>query len=723
MKFGKLLFIMWLAAMTLFPAGLYAQTNNSCAQGTQEEDKDKTRLENELDSVSFDAEESADPNEIAGLNGFNANRLDSTNWMAPTQRLSYTIYFENDPVHATAAAQKVQIRHRLHPKANYASVLIGTFGFCNHTFTIEGGRSSYQQRLDLRDDMGIYVDVVAGLDVVRNEVFWTFQSIDPATGQPPLGVHDGFLPVNDSIHSGEGFVTFSVLPKKGECATGDIITAEATIVFDRNAPIPTNIWHNTIDAVAPTSSLSVTPAMGGDSIRFSGTDDAGGCGVARYRLYVSANEGTYRLYGVYPAGATAFVAAASDEEYRYLCLAEDHVGNLEAKDTADASSGSAVMTVVLKTYPASAGTVGGAGSITRGSTATVTATPATGYHFVRWTEGGITRSASSTYTFTVDENVTLTAYFEPNEYLLTIQQSDGIDVSVRGSDMAALATGQSIRHFDTLMISHHTEPCYQLADITVNGSALSSNGKIVVDGPVTVIASATPAPPEVTTFEASICEGETYAFGGWTLSESGIYIDTLQNIEGCDSLSQLHLVVNPATSGCDTISACDSYTWNEAEYTESGIYTYSTINATGCDSMATLYLSISLSTACDIYDTASGNYEWDGDTYTVSGTYTHTYQTTAGCDSVVTLHLVVEQIGIPEVDLEGLTLYPNPTQGKTLITLNGAELIQIEVIDIMGRVLQTTSSPWIDLTDCNEGSYLLRITTSKGTAIKKVVKN
>lgn len=722
MKFGKLIFVMWLVAMTFLPASLYAQTNSTCAQGAQEEDKDKERVENQLDSVSFDAEESADPNEITGLPGFNANRLDSSNWVAATQRLVYTIYFENDPVHATAAAQKVQIRHRLHQKVNYASVLVGTFGFCNHTFTIEGNRSSYQQRLDMRSTMGIYVDVVAGLDVVNNEVFWTFQSIDPATGLPPLGVHDGFLPVNDSLHSGEGFVTFSVLPKTAQCVTGDVVTAEATIVFDRNAPIPTNLWHNTVDAVAPTSSLSVTPAAGGDSIHFSGTDDANGCGVNQYKLYVSVNEGAYRLYGVYLAGTTAFVATASDEEYRYLCLAEDHVGNLETKDTADANSGNAVMSVALLAYPASAGTVSGAGSVVRGNIATVTATPATGYHFVRWTANGITRSTNSSYSFTVDENITLTAYFEPNEYLLTIQQSDGINVSVRNSDRVELATNQTVCHFDTLSVSYQVEPCYQFANLTVNGNTLPSSGVIAVTGPVAIAATAALAPPQVSTLDAFICEGEEYTFGDHSYTQSGIYDDTLQSVMGCDSISQLHLVVNPATAGSDTLSACDSYTWNDVEYTESGIYTFNTTNAAGCDSVATLCLTINLSTACDIYDTAAGSYVWDNDTYTESGTYTHTYQTIAGCDSVVTLHLIITQVGIAEVDIEGLTIYPNPTQGKVSITLEGAELLQVEVLDIIGRVLQTSSSPWIDLTALGEGSYMLRITTTIGTAIKKVIK-
>ena len=723
MKFLKLIFLSCLTALTLLPSTLYAQTNSTCAQGAQEEDKDKAKVENMLDSVSFDAEESADPNEITGLPGYNRDRRDSSNWVAATQRLAYTIYFENDPVHATAAAQKVQIRHRLHQKVNYASVLLGTFGFGDKSFTIEGNRTSYQQRLDLRASMGIYVDVVAGLDVVNNEVFWTFQTIDPATGLPPLGVGEGFLPVNDSLHSGEGFVSFSVAPKSGDCNTGEVITADASIVFDRNAAIPTNVWHNTIDAVAPSSTLSVIPAVGGDSIRFSGADDANGCGVARYKLYLSVNEGAYQLYGVYPEGAAAFVASAADEEHRYLSLAEDHVGNLERKDTADAHSGNAVMSVDLASHPATAGSVSGAGSVARGSEVTVTALPATGYHFVCWKVGGVTRSTESPYTFTVDENISLTAYFEPNEYLLTILQDDGIEVSVRNADWVALASNQTIRHFDTLFVSHQVAACHQFAALSVNGSPLPSNGRLIVGGPVTVNASSILAPPEVTTFDAFICEGEEYSFRGESFAESGTYNDTLQSVTGCDSVAQLHLVVNPATMGGESLAACDSYVWNEVEYTESGSYTFNTTNAAGCDSVATLSLTINHSTACELYDTVSGSYEWDGETYTESGTYTHTYQTQAGCDSVVTLHLVVNGIGIAEVDLEGLVLYPNPTQGKIQITLEGAQLLQVEVLDLVGRVMQTATTPWIDLTPYKEGSYLLRISTTKGTAIKKVIKN
>ena len=236
-----------------------------------------------------------DPNEIIGTNGYNALG-DTLQWVAATALLPYTIYFENDPELATAAAQKVVIHYPLHAKTDLSTFAIGAFGFGSHVFTVDGERSTYQQRLDLIEDMGIYVDVVAGIDIVAGEAFWIFQSIDPITGLPPQGVQQGFLPVNDENHSGEGFVSFTIKPKANACATGDVITALASIVFDINEAIPTNVWHNTVDALPPTTQLAGDAFAPNELLlQFLGSDDTDGCGIKQYKLYVSENYGSYTL--------------------------------------------------------------------------------------------------------------------------------------------------------------------------------------------------------------------------------------------------------------------------------------------------------------------------------------------------------------------------------------------------------------------------------------------
>ena len=72
----------------------------------------------------------------------------------------------------------------------------------------------------------------------------------------------GFLPVNDSISGiGEGFVKFTMGPQP-ETHTEDSILAQASIVFDDNESISTNLWRNFIDAVPPASQMNVCAGDG-----------------------------------------------------------------------------------------------------------------------------------------------------------------------------------------------------------------------------------------------------------------------------------------------------------------------------------------------------------------------------------------------------------------------------------------------------------------------------
>ena len=67
-----------------------------------------------------------------------------------------------------------------------------------------------------------------------------------------------------------------------------------------------------------------------------------------------------------------------------------------------------IYTVSVSSSNTSMGTVSGGGEYEEGTTATVTATPKSGYKFTKWSDG----TTKNPYTFTVTKNVTLTAYFE-----------------------------------------------------------------------------------------------------------------------------------------------------------------------------------------------------------------------------------------------------------------------------------------------------------------------
>ena len=69
----------------------------------------------------------------------------------------------------------------------------------------------------------------------------------------------------------------------------------------------------------------------------------------------------------------------------------------------------------------SGGTVSGAGGYAEGETATLTANPYNGYHFVCWMEDGQeVAGAGRTYSFTVDGDRSLAAVFELDQYVLKV---------------------------------------------------------------------------------------------------------------------------------------------------------------------------------------------------------------------------------------------------------------------------------------------------------------
>lgn len=386
----------------------------NCNQGDQDPGKVPPPVHDSIpsDSTHIPVQAPLDPNEIIGTVGYDALG-DTMQWVSATASLPYTIYFENDPDFATAAAQRVEVRHKLHPKVSKSTFCVGTFGFGDHVFAIDGEVSSYQTRLDLIEDMGIYVDVVAGYDIVSNEAFWILQTIDPATGVAPISVDMGFLPVNDTTHRGEGFVSFTIKPNDRQCVTGDTITAQASIVFDVNDAIATNKWVNTVDALPPTTHL-VGQEQEGNTIllQFTGTDDTGGCGLKQYKLYVSDNYGAYALYGTYPAGEDVVYTPEFGRCYRFFCLGEDNVGNIEAmKEEAEYEYGNYNLTLTVAASPEEGGTVTGGGYYAYGNEVTVRAQANPEYRFDNWSYNGIILSKSPAYTFTIEGDRDLVANF------------------------------------------------------------------------------------------------------------------------------------------------------------------------------------------------------------------------------------------------------------------------------------------------------------------------
>ena len=87
---------------------------------------------------------------------------------------------------------------------------------------------------------------------------------------------------------------------------------------------------------------------------------------------------------------------------------------------------------------------------------------------------------------------------------------------------------------------------------------------------------------------------DQFTWNGETYTETGVYSFETVNSVGCDSIVSLDLYVYPAaqTTAEVEVEACNEFTWNGLTYTESGDFIYTTENENGCDSTTTMHLTI-----------------------------------------------------------------------------------------------------------------------------------
>ena len=481
-----LVFISMLFCLTMG----YAQ--KECEGGDNNPFQTPTPSNTPLDDIATSGGISADPNEIIGPVGY-----DSVRWVSINDVLNYTILFENDPEFATANAQKVDVRFLFEDKALMRGFGLGAYGFANMSWDIENSPAAYQNRLDLKDSMYIYVDLTAGIDVVKQQAFWTFTSIDPETGWNPWQVDRGMLPVNDSTHVGEGFVKFQLKPNEN-LQTGDTISIAANIVFDQNDTIATNRWCVTIDAGMPTSKVKGRKDSKNEHLyhlTLTASDDEGGSGLKRVVLYQANNFGIYEEYAVCPLDTVIDFTAEPGHTYRFFTLAEDNVGNLEP----------------LKQYP----------------------------------DLEINANAAPT-------DILLSDSLFQDDILAGgfIAELTSVDIESNGAFTYALAEGEGAIHNDLFQINGsqlQAKNTFKCAEDSIYKIRISTTdeGGISFSKAFTLTLKHVLERPKPDTLTVSICEGDFYEFQGRFYEEAGTYYCYVDNDYMCDSIYVLQLTVLP----------------------------------------------------------------------------------------------------------------------------------------------------------------------------------
>ena len=124
-------------------------------------------------------------------------------------------------------------------------------------------------------------------------------------------------------------------------------------------------------------------------------------------------------------------------------------------------------TITVSANPSNGGTVTGGGTYQQGQSCTITATPAAGYTFVRWTENGTQVSTNAHYNFIVTSNRTLVAQFQ--------QQTYAVSVSANPSDGGSVTGGGTYNHGATCSVTATANEGYTFTNWTENGNVVSND--------------------------------------------------------------------------------------------------------------------------------------------------------------------------------------------------------------------------------------------------------
>jgi hypothetical protein len=305
--------------------------------------------------------------------------------------------------------------------------------------------------------------------------------------------------------------------------------------------------------------------------------------------------------------------------------------------------------------------------------------------------------------------------------------------------------------------------------------------------------------PTSATISPVACIDYTSPSGNDVWTVSGTYMDTIPNAVGCDSVITVELTINQPTASTITAQACEEYTSPSGTYTwmTSGTYMDTIPNLNGCDSVITIDLTINNATSSSLTVAQCGDYTApDGAVYDTSGTYQATLTDIHGCDSVITIDLTIAPLdtsltlvggtltavsqpgvtfqwvdcgtmqpisgetgpsftpivtgsysvllfgpgcevssncwdmiifGVSENQLAELSLFPNPVRSELSIANPLAKALTLHLFDSAGKQIGTTVSSettiTIGMNTMAPGIYLLRATSGEAEQTFRIVKN
>ena len=265
---------------------------------------------------------SVDPNEKTGNPGAGNARFVNTDMM------SYTIHFENLAT-ATSSALEVGISDTLNKEVfDLAKLRFTGFSFGDTLISLNEDTLFVSRLIDLSPEKDILLSFMAEADTATGIVRWAFRSLDRITGELTEDPDAGFLPPNVSSPDGEGYVSFTV-PLRHGLPDNTVISNQATIVFDLNKPISTNVFSNVLDNTPPVSDIHAAYLQNDTTIVVSVNGEDAASGIASFIITVAHNDGEPVPWTTLYLNREARFVPPDNGTWKFFCRAVDFADNYE----------------------------------------------------------------------------------------------------------------------------------------------------------------------------------------------------------------------------------------------------------------------------------------------------------------------------------------------------------------------------------------------------------
>ncbi len=275
-----------------------------------------------------------DPNfsDIFGLSGQFSRRVQLTgpngagaaNFVPANTPLPYVIGFSQESS-ASSALKQLQVVQQLSPLLDVRTFELSDVQLGTLKLDFPSGRGGFTSEYDFTQSRGFVLQVNAGIDLTTNTATWLFRAIDPVTGQLVTDPNLGFLRAGEKASFGYSVETAETV------VTGDRIITSVRAIADSGTPMDSNAVMSVIDATAPTTTFTATPAGSGKyQLVWQAGDDANGSGFADSTVYVAVNQGPFVALLRNTTLNSYLFTGDSAKSYQFLVLSADVAGNAEA---------------------------------------------------------------------------------------------------------------------------------------------------------------------------------------------------------------------------------------------------------------------------------------------------------------------------------------------------------------------------------------------------------